>query len=155
MRDLLVKYERILGLILKQSSTNHCKNFNQFAAYGGPSWWQTLAMVGWYGLQSITTCCSSDSKRPLCCCHLLNNFILGWEMYCLKLPLPMWEWGILPPTLLGPIWVHTPKRHLDSLSHFLQSSCLWPTTTEIQTHTDHTTSVAMGCTCALHSYDAA
>ena len=30
--DLVLKYNRILGLILERSSTNHCKNFKQFTA---------------------------------------------------------------------------------------------------------------------------
>jgi len=32
MRDLMPKYNGILGLILQQNSTNDCKNSNQFTA---------------------------------------------------------------------------------------------------------------------------
>ena len=32
MQDLMLKCNGILGLILQQNSTNHCKNFNQFTA---------------------------------------------------------------------------------------------------------------------------
>jgi len=32
LRDLMPKYNGILGLILQQNSTNHCKNSNQFTA---------------------------------------------------------------------------------------------------------------------------
>jgi len=94
----------------------------------------------------ITSCCSIDSERPHRCCHLTNKgipYTLQWAGRCPQnCPFPSEDAGPhLMHGSLAPPESTAHKRHTTGLSIFV--GLRLTLVTNIQTHTDHGTSVTM------------